>query len=231
VEHQGAGKPKAKRFVRDLGSYVDLRLGGVEMARFTEGTAVSEDLPQLRMRLERHWIDSGSPIGRHLRPGATPQAIRAAERELGFVFPEEVRSWWSWHDGAEFHAEVRSSRSMGPWVFEFLPLAEALRSYRMHRDVAQSMADRAPRAYERDALWPPTRMVLSDDSLGASLALDCHDPTSATAPVRWFHWEWCQSEAVRKPVLPSLTALVSRWVELFDRGVVNRTGIPGGSRP
>jgi cell wall assembly regulator SMI1 len=72
--------------------------------------------------LAARWRAQGMPIADALRPGLSDDEIDRLTAPLGLTLPREARTWWGWHDGAEFN--VRGSSNIGPLrVFEPLSVA------------------------------------------------------------------------------------------------------------
>jgi len=52
-------------------------------------------------RLDAFFFEQDAPIAKALRPGLSQVDLDAAEAEVGFPFPQEVRDWYAWHNGVD----------------------------------------------------------------------------------------------------------------------------------
>ncbi len=84
--------------------------------------ASPELLRELLHHYERVLAEIGYPV-ELFRPPLKPAEIRSRINKLGLTAPDELVTWYSWHDGSE----------AGPWLtpqFGFAPLTYAEYSYR-----------------------------------------------------------------------------------------------------
>jgi hypothetical protein len=85
------------------------------------------------LELERLLAEQGAPAVEHFRPPATAADLIRVESYLRTPLPEEVKLWWSWHDGVE--AEPGAGRcSIGPF-FYFCGSGEAIGATREAREI------------------------------------------------------------------------------------------------
>jgi cell wall assembly regulator SMI1 len=56
---------------------------------------------KLLARLEALWVERDAPILSHLRDGLTDVEMDAMTAPIGLRLPDELRIWWSWHDGVD----------------------------------------------------------------------------------------------------------------------------------
>jgi cell wall assembly regulator SMI1 len=119
------------------------------------------------------WLARHAPrVHGELRPGASPEQIRELEETIGQSCPDEVRAWFTRHDGAE---------SLG--FFRFVPIIGA----RAHwRDLNQMIddgrfgdgrapADKTGRRFQ-PVWWHRGWLPVAEDSRGASLLCVDLDP-------------------------------------------------------
>jgi cell wall assembly regulator SMI1 len=160
-------------------------------------------------QLEAAWNDLGAGIASRLRPGLSDAEMNEMAEPFGLSVPLELRVWWNWHDGADFHAEgIRQLRTIGPGGFEFLPLEEALREYEQNRRVPVEPA-------MPDMYWHPSWLPFMRQD-AQRLYIDC-DRTlfGEYSPVRLVTWEWENYDVDRAT---SLTHAVSLWQWLLTAG-------------
>jgi hypothetical protein len=132
---------------------------------------------------------------------------------LGLTLPEEARVWWRWHDG--IHAPTTTGQLFGPG-FQLWPLAEAVGSYEVSREVAQQVADDLGKTIA-DTGWDPMRFPLVGSG-SADITCACSGDPLAPAAVRVFSFE----EALEKPGRPGARSLgewIRWWLDALEQGV------------
>jgi cell wall assembly regulator SMI1 len=177
---------------------------------------------ELLTRLERCWQARDLPILRRLKPGLSDAEIDALTEPLGLRLPVEARTWWGWHDGVDMTgAKFEFDREMGAW-WPYLSLAEAVAECQRCRRDSEEM-ERAI-AQPEPAWWYPSWFPITVDPPVAILACDCAVPKGEPTPIR--HISAPEGQPPPAPSVPSLGALIARWIEAFDRGIW--TPKPGG---
>ena len=161
-------------------------------------------LGQLLQRLDAFFVEQGAPVADALRPGLGPAELDAAEAELGFSLPHEVRDWYAWHDGVE-ETDAGGVR---------LPNLTLLSSMRDALDARQTFLNPGPLvdAYQ---VYQPTWLPITQFE-AETLVVDCAGAATgrqASAPVYVIDYadEWEQ-------VMPSITAMVQLWITAIDEG-------------
>lgn len=164
---------------------------------------MATSLPAMLERLDEFLTRHGAPIADGLRPGATARALDAAERELGFPLPLEVRTWFAWHDGVDEDGVERTDLPNG-----LIPctLQQALAGRQ------QWLGPQPP--LPADLGYRPAWLPVTQAGNG-HLAADCSG-TGADRPAPIWFLE--TAEAWNEPRLPSLTAMVELWLVMIDRG-------------
>lgn len=95
------------------------------------------------------WMQRNAPgLLVKLRPPATEPHIQAAETALGITFPEEIKAFWSIHDGTD-------QTLFGGW--QFLSMQEIMRECQRNR------------TYE---WWPVTWIPFASDRCGDYICMD-----------------------------------------------------------
>jgi hypothetical protein len=174
--------------------------------------------------LETAWTDLGAGIASQLRPGLSDAEMDEMAAPFGLAIPLELRVWWNWHDGADIPAGgSREHRAIGPGVYEFLPLDEALKEYEANRRVNSSPgAPTLPDMYWHRSWLPFMRQQAE------RLYIDCDRILfDECSPVRLVTWEW-EHYNVDRAI--SLTHAVSLWQWLLTSGYYRWEGsVRGGS--
>jgi len=156
-------------------------------------------------RLDTFFIEQGAPTAQALRPGLSQAELDAAEVELGFLLPQEVRDWYGWHNGMEevFEGVEGSVR---------LPNLKLLTSMRDAVEDRQGFLHLPP---EVQQTYRPTWLPITQRDV-VTLVVDCAGAAAdrqAPAPVSVIDYadEWEQR-------MPSITAMVQLWTTLIDEG-------------
>lgn len=139
----------------------------------------------------------GAPVVDILAAGRSPSSTRAAlDRAFGLV-PEEIVTWFAWHDG------IDRSLPIVDYVLGFyrpLSLQEALRWPLLEPFRAQ--------------VGGPTLSLFSDDSnvyVAARLDID-----PVTTPMFLVHFKDTPDQTTQRTA--SLESLIDAWLELFATG-------------
>lgn len=139
----------------------------------------------------------GAPISRAWRPGLSEAQIDALLQPADLDLPEEARTWWRWHDGAEAVGGSALSRVIG--TREVYTLAEVAEDYMELRGEVEDV-------YRLTALLLPVGEKPQfyfncgghrDDPVPVYLQNDIETP----AP-RW----------------PSIGAWLFEWIEVLEAG-------------
>jgi hypothetical protein len=173
---------------------------------------------ELLEQLHDRWRRLDAPIINHLKPGLSDARMDALTEPLGLSLPSEARVWWAWHDGVDAGAvAVQGERLIGPG-WPFIPLAEAVAECQRCRQLSDEMlritAGREP------LWWSPAWFPLTVEQPLADLVIDCGVGEYEPTPVRRITPP--EGQAMPEPSVPSLGALVQRWIEAIDRGVWTR---------
>ena len=106
-------------------------------------------------RLERAWWEYGRPPEHRLRPGLSDAEIDALLEPRGRQLSEELRAWWSWHDGSERFGEwYNDIPGVGPGPWLHLSLAQALELEGYQRDSWDGLVARGDTELA-DMSWKP----------------------------------------------------------------------------
>jgi len=132
-----------------------------------------------------------------LAPGLTDEEIDAVAEPLGLEFPEEVRVWWRWHNGAP----PRESIYLLPQRV-MLRLKEAVGSYAYDVETG-----RAAYADPPGGIQPVSELP--------AIFVQCLASGNVPAPV-YLVGDWA---APSRLVLPSFGELVVNWMDFIDRGI------------
>lgn len=165
--------------------------------------------------LHERWRLLGAPIVERLRPGLEDEQMDALTRPLGLRLPIEARLWWGWHDGVDVDAiSFQDERLIGPH-WPFVPLAEAVAECQRCREVSDEMLHISQG--REPEWWSPSWLPLTVDQPLADLVIDCAVDEPEPTPVRRITPP--EGQAMPAPSVPSIGALVDRWIEAIDRGV------------
>jgi cell wall assembly regulator SMI1 len=134
------------------------------------------------------WLSANAPeVLASLRPGATEEAIRAAEAFTCVALPDSVRAAYRIHDGQEYGQDLLYGR-------RWLPLADVVGSWRAMKarvdDGSFPLADHVPPdEATRADYWHPAWIPLASNDAGGLLCLDLDPAPSGTAGqiLYWWH--------------------------------------------
>ncbi|HEX6482860.1 MAG TPA: SMI1/KNR4 family protein [Ktedonobacteraceae bacterium] len=146
------------------------------------------------------WMQRNAPdLLVKLRPPATEPQIQAVEAALSVTFPEEIKAFWSIHDGTD-------NTLFGWW--QFLSMQEIMRECQQNR------------TYE---WWPATWIPFASDWCGDYI---CMDMDSALQERRG-QIMYYDHEGGNLSVAPSLWILMSTFVNDLEDGEyeVNEYGV------
>ena len=164
--------------------------------------------PALLDELERHWRSQQVPIVSRLRPGLSGAEMDELTAPLGVRLPDEARTWWGWHDGAETTRNTHL-RSIGSG-FAFLSLAEALEETRSQRSIAID-----DDVYSAEEWWSPSWLAMTQQN--GSIVCDCAVARGQPSPIRRVWWGSTAPENAAIKAR-SLGELLSWWIEAYDVG-------------
>lgn len=149
----------------------------------TNGDVGDDDLACWHVwdRLERAMIERAPELLAGLRPPATEEQLEAAEAELGFCLPRELRYAYLRHDG-------QTSVSTPPFHPAFfisdawLPLSDLMRVWRTYTEMGKDMQDEqrslnADLPYRKGKtlaldLWYPGWLPVAEDGPMGALCVD-----------------------------------------------------------
>ena len=198
------------------------------------------ELEALLARLDEAWRSQGADIAGNALPGLTDAQIDERITPLGVVLPEELRTWWRWHDGVrgglEAFANDYDEASIGPGEWQLVSLDEAVERYQFEDRTAQYAEDPiAGEYYWRDS-WFPFVQAGSNDVLFVDTTVLTEDRTS---PIRcrlswnWDGWDAVQAHSLADAVavwLRALTAGHYRWNATSHEWDHDRPSMPGHFR-
>lgn len=174
---------------------------------------------QLLDRLTATWRSHGAPIEDALAPGRTVEAFTSDDGDLHVDLPEELRTWWGWHDGG-IEEDGRPVRPymMGP-VLTPLSSTRSRKSWqRMLVEAAEAATDEpeGTEAASRDYWWQEAWVPLFSDGAGDIVA-DCKLDSAGATPIRRI--EWGYDDGPSPPATDSLGQLIEWWIEAIDNGL------------
>jgi cell wall assembly regulator SMI1 len=164
------------------------------MAKTKHPPAPAEgDLTALLQRVDR-WLSKHRPhFFKSLAPGATPEELASLQGALGRPLPDELRTWFTWHNG---QGEEMAGAFVESW--NVLSVAEAL-------DAKKGLDDEPPPG------WKTTWLPLLDDGTGDYV---CVCLEKSPAPVR----EVWQGRKRHSIIAPSLTDWARDFVTALEVG-------------
>ena len=158
--------------------------------------------------LEAEWRSQGASISSGLRPGLSPDSIRAALEPLGIRPHAELLQWYGWHDGATDAYPESACQDSGLLIpmLSFLRLEQAIERTRFARWLATETPYGMP--------WGDGWFVIStnDDDV---ITVDCHGDTNGTHPVRDVWYELV--EDWETPIADSLTEFAELVLDSLTR--------------
>ncbi len=159
-------------------------------------------------RLRSVWVERGIPILQHLQPGLSDEVINEQMSALGLHVPEELRTWFGWHNGVA--AEVpQYAAQPGPSV-RYCSLSEAANFYNVRR---AAFAKLDPSFIVDD--WQREWFPICYGTSPQIIAVDCSPKFGVETPVRVLDWH---HEEVKTPKAASLADMVAIWLRAWDSG-------------
>lgn len=159
--------------------------------------------PELLEALHECWARHEVAIVDHLRPGLARDELDRIEEELGFELPQELRLWWSWHDGQECPIDRREIHA-GP---DLLSARQAVAQTRSLLDIARMGEEDDPPG---TVLWQEGWVPFTHSLWGGVLAC---------APIAVRYVDFWIIPTLEDPVATSLGQLIAWWIELYEIGV------------
>jgi cell wall assembly regulator SMI1 len=174
----------------------------------------SSSLPELLRALEAEWQRLDAGIANRLRPGIDSDEIDRLTEPYGLRVPDELRTWWGWHDGASYAEPWHlGETTIGPGSWEFQSLAMMLDHYRFmrhHSAVSPHPDDADP--YLREMYWHDSWLPITVASNG-TMFVDVADAAQRSeTPV---YCDWLHVDNYLEPVASSFTDVVALWVALL----------------
>lgn len=168
-------------------------------------------------RLEQAWADAGVPVAQLLPPGRNPAEVREALSPIVEQVPEDIITWFSWHDGGPTHAALpmAPSRFLGNSLQRTLELRLELLDEA--QEIARSEAAGNLRFDPPEHLWSPSWLPIGYDGGGGSLVVDLVSPD----PIRTgtvYSVDWSNGDC-RQPRAPSLIDVVEMWLTVLPMGL------------
>jgi len=160
------------------------------------------------------WLQANAPeVLANLRPGATEEAIRAAEAEMGVTLPDDVRASYLVHDGQEVLRDAGCGRAF-LYGWELCSLARILQSWRCHKDLLDNGTfddvKSDPSSKVRRDWWHPAWVPVTNSGMGYC---HCIDLAPKKAGRRGQIILWCHDEGER----PVQAASFAQWLDRFAR--------------
>jgi hypothetical protein len=171
---------------------------------------MTERLREALERLEAALAQVGHPVVRGLRPGRPAEEVQARLAEIDVDPPEDVITFFGWHDGYETPSgdvwQGRISPSYRPFSLD-----EACDEHASHQDVLKAAAEYTGEQsqwfaiLEADGAWCVVNYGCSSNTRGQVAAWDGgeltpapeHRPSSLAEPIElWVsyleagHWRW-----------------------------------------
>ncbi len=167
---------------------------------------------QLLDRLSATWRAHGVPIEDALAPGRAIESFTSDDGNLHIDIPDELQTWWAWHDGG-----IEEGRSIFSW--QIGPHLQPMSST-WSRDWWQTMMSEAATMATRtetdpDFWWQEAWVPLFDPGAG-TLVGDCRLGSAEVTPIRWVDWH---HEERLPPATDSLGQLVQWWIEAIELGI------------
>jgi hypothetical protein len=167
-------------------------------------------------RLRSVWVATGAPIAEHLAAPRPPASTIAALRGVGLDAPDELVSWFSWHDGHDYPAGTnRTMTACGIGHFFLIGMDQCLHELDVWRDVYSDESGTDAAGWS--SCWFP---LIRNASGSAAIAVVSEQPE---CQIGYFH-----PELGFNPVTPSIAALVERWAERIEGGQWTWNRGPGG---
>lgn len=155
--------------------------------------------------LRKHKI----PVIDYLRPGLSATDAQERATAVGMRLPQEVLTWFSWHDGVEI-AERPPEHMLGP--FQLSSLDEAIGGHRWRREQAVVVG---PEFEEH--VWSRRWLPIAVQVTSRTLAVDISGPVDAPAPVYLVDAQ--DFEESREPKCASMKAMIGLWTDAVAQGL------------
>lgn len=163
------------------------------------------------------WLQANAPVVfASLRPGASEEAIRAAEAEMGVAFPDEVKEAYRIHDGQEFGHGLFNGR-------QWRGLAEVVDSWKWLQSQICTRDDgtlvepeMAPGEETRSDFWHPAWIPFASNDNGDFLCFD-FDPAPAGRVGQIIYW-WHDMPSPRGVAAPGFTAFLQTLANELEAG-------------
>jgi cell wall assembly regulator SMI1 len=161
---------------------------------------------QLLDRLSATWHAHGVPIEDALAPGRAVESFTSDDGSFHVDLPEELRTWWAWHDGASWGA-------IGPHLTTY----SSTKSHEWWQTMMAEAATMATRTEtDPDFWWQETWVPLSSNGAGGEHVADCRLGPAGVTPIRLVDWH---HEERLPPATDSLGQLVEWWIEAIELGI------------
>src|SRR5262245_32157109 len=147
-----------------------------------------------------------------LAPGLDRETIRAELERQGLAAPAEILEWFTWHNGCS--GRERNIRHWyGPTSFHVQSLSQCLEIRDHYQEWARSEQEvGSPPEDSEEQLWDSSWLPLAWSGGTGIFAVDLAEP-GENAPVL-LHDHTAPGQ--KHPVLPSLAALISIWIEVLS---------------
>jgi cell wall assembly regulator SMI1 len=167
---------------------------------------------QLLDRLSATWRAHGAPIEDALAPGRAIGSFTSDDGSLHVDLPEELRTWWAWHDGAPKEQRPIRSWMMGPHL---TPMSSTWSREWWQTMMAEAASMATRTETDPDFWWQKTWVPLFNPGTGYHVA-DCGLGPAGVTPIRWVDWH---HEERLPPATDSLGQLVEWWIEAIELGI------------
>jgi cell wall assembly regulator SMI1 len=167
---------------------------------------------QLLDRLSATWRAHGAPIEDALAPGRAVESFTSDDGAFHADIPDEVRTWWAWHDGDVEGLSVFASQ-MGP---NLQPMSSTWSREWWQTMMSEAATMATSTETDPSFWWQETWVPLLSNSAGGYLVADCGLGPADVTPVRLVDWH---HEERLPPATDSLGQLVEWWIEAIELGI------------
>jgi hypothetical protein len=180
---------------------------------------------QLLERLAACWAAQSVPILGRLQRGLSDAEMDGIVERIPLSLTPEARVWWGWRNGVPVERSGSGPLRQIIGVFEYLPLEEAVVRYQQARATAAYTAEReealggAVEMRSADRWWEPTWLPVLETGSAGLIACDCSEPERSATPILYVDWGAFEEQS-RTPRAPSFGEMVTRWIDVFEKGFV-----------
>jgi hypothetical protein len=165
---------------------------------------VSDIVAELLRRLEQKLSEAGVDVGAALAPGLAEDSVRSMLQGRGMEPPEELVSWYTWHNGLTSANPDNGEGRLLLW--EPYSLNRALEEW--------SRQDRGDAVWQ----WHPTWLPIARTGGAARMAVDCTPPQGPLATVRLAEPEAGLFDETQIASVTGLHTIVQWWIDALATG-------------